>query len=106
VSLEQSRRTAEAIISRSLARNGADSVKIDPQSASKLADLRQEYLRPDICFAASIRGAVEQMRKELAVLGDDEGTYAAGLRVLKTQGQLAANLATELLERYERSGVE
>jgi hypothetical protein len=70
--------------------------------ASKLATPRKEYLRPDISLLHSIAGASNQIREELKNIGD-EATYEIGLRVLKTQGKLIADLADELLIRYGKA---
>lgn len=66
---------------------------------------KREHRRPDISLLRSIIGSVEQIREELKEIGD-ESTYASGLRVLKTQALLVAELAGQLIERYEADGAE
>lgn len=65
---------------------------------------KREYQRPDISLLRSIIGASEQIREELKILGDEQ-TYETGLRVLKTQGTLIADLAAQLLDRYEKAAL-
>jgi hypothetical protein len=58
--------------------------------------------RPDIVLLFTLRGASDQIRKELSVIGD-ESQYREALIVLRTKGRQIAELADELLTRTKGS---
>jgi hypothetical protein len=77
---------------------------LTPAPAETPPPAAKEYLRPDIVLLGSIRGASDQIREELRLIGDEQN-YHTALLVLKTQGRLIGDLAEELLRRFDEAAL-